>query len=121
MSFRHIFGCLVAALLGMVLVASASAEPVTQKRVLLFTHTTGYRHASIEPGSKAIIAMGRQLHVTIVRSEDPDVFSSGGLRDYDGIIFLSTTTDPKKPDSEWFQGDRRTALQEFVHRGGGIV
>jgi len=121
MSFRQIVGCLVAALLGIVLVASASAKPVSQKRVLLFTYTTGYRHASIEPGSKAIIAMGRQQRITIVRSEDPDVFSSAGLGGYDGIIFLSTTTDPKKPESEWFQGERRTALQEFVHRGGGIV
>lgn len=121
MSLRQIVRSLVAALIGVAFATSGSAHAPNQKRVLLFTYTTGYRHASIEPGSKAIIVMGKQQHITIVRSEDPNVFSTSGLKGYNAIIFLSTTTDPKRPESEWFQGDRRTALQEFVHSGGGIV
>jgi hypothetical protein len=113
---------IAAILLGLVLTSAAiAADAPRQKRVLLFTHSTGYRHASIEPGAAALIQLGKRERVSITRSEDPNIFSPSGLRTYDAIIFLSTSTDPKKPDSEWFQGPRRTALQAFVRRGGGIV
>ena len=36
-------------------------------------------------------------------------------------MLLSTTTDPRNPNSEWLVGDRRTALQQFVTRGGGVL
>jgi hypothetical protein len=90
-------------------------------RVLLFSHSTGYRHASIEPGVAAIKALGPREKIEIVHSEDPAVFTAQGLAGFDAIIFLSTSTDPKKPESEWFEGSRRDALQGFVRGGGGIV
>jgi type 1 glutamine amidotransferase len=36
-------------------------------------------------------------------------------------VLLSTTTDPKKPQSEYWVGPRRTEFQRFVRSGGGIV
>ena len=95
--------------------------PDGQPRVLLFSHSTGYRHASIEPGVAAIETLGVRENIDMVHSEDPSVFSADGLKDYDAIIFLSTSTDAKKPESEWFQGPRREALQNFVRGGGGVV
>jgi type 1 glutamine amidotransferase len=106
------------------LTLSAPAAPAAAAgppRVLLFSHSTGYRHASIEPGIAAIQGLGAREKITIVPSEDPNIFSQEGLSGFDAIIFLSTSTDPKKPESEWFQGARRDALQAFVRRGGGIV
>ncbi len=97
--------------------SSAAAEP----KILLFSHSTGYRHASIEPGIAAIQGLGAREKMTVIPSADPGVFTPEGLRGFDAIIFLSTSTDPKKPESEWFQGPRREALQAFVRRGGGIV
>ena len=102
-------------------ISALSAAEARDPRVLLFTHSTGYRHASIEPGAAAIQALGAREKLTIVHSADPDVFSTDGLKNFDAIIFLSNSTDPKKPESEWFQGSRRDALQAFVHRGGGVV
>lgn len=106
----------------------AGAAPAAHARtadgrpqVLLFSHSTGYRHASIEPGVAAIRALGTREKIAMVHSEDPNVFSATGLKDYEAIIFLSSSTDQKKPESEWFQGPRREALQAFVRRGGGIV
>jgi len=101
--------------------ATATPALAQNKKVLLFSHTTGYRHASIEPGAAAIAKFEKSRNIDVVTSEDPAIFSDAGLKPFSAIIFLSTTTDPKKPESEWFQGDRRTALQNFVHRGGGIV
>ena len=95
--------------------------PQQASRVLLFSHTTGYRHASIEPGAAAIRALGARHNIAVVHSEDPNVFSATGLKEYDAIIFLNSSTDSKKPESEWFRGARRDSLQAFVRRGGGVV
>ena len=99
----------------------AEAAQKEMSRILLFTHSTGYRHASIETGAAAIQALGSREKVVIVPSADPNIFSTERLEDYDAIIFLNNSTDSKKPESEWFQGSRREALQKFVGRGGGVV
>ncbi|UZK69737.1 ThuA domain-containing protein [Sphingomonas sp. S1-29] len=90
-------------------------------RVLVFSHTTGYRHASIEAGVAALKRMGTQRDFTVIASEDPAIFSPQKLKDIDAIVFLSSTTNPADPASEWLVGDRRAALQAFVRGGGGIV
>jgi type 1 glutamine amidotransferase len=100
---------------------SAARAAGQQKRVLIFSYSTGYRHASIEPGIAALRALGTREKLVMVASEDPAIFSDAALKDFDAIVLLSTTTDPKKPESEWFKGERAVALQNFVHRGGGIV
>lgn len=89
--------------------------------ILIFSHSTGYRHASIEPGVAAIKAMAEKEGIAVVTSEDPDIFATDKLKTFDAIVFVSTSTKPKEPDSEWFVGTRAEALQAFVHRGGGIV
>ena len=101
-----------------VLALPAAAKPA---RVLVFSHTTGFRHVSIEAGIVALKAMGVRRGMTMVASEDPAVFDGDGLKDFDAIILLSNTTKPNDPSSEWWVGARREALQAFVHRGGGIV
>jgi hypothetical protein len=100
---------------------STAALAADQQRVLLYSGSTGYRHASIEAGVSAIKALGARKGITIVASEDPKVFSAESLKTFDAIIFLSTSTDPKKPESEWFVGPRRDAFQAFVRGGGGVV
>lgn len=101
--------------------AGQAATAETPPQVLLFSHSTGFRHESIEPGAQAIKVLGAREKLVVVHSEDPDVFSADGLANIDAVIFLSSSTDPKKPESEWFQGPRREALQAFVRRGGGVV
>ena len=90
-------------------------------RVLVFSHTTGYRHGSIEAGVAALKALGARRGMTVVATEDPAVFDGDGLKSYDALVLLSTTTKPTDPASEWWVGARRTALQAFVRRGGGVV
>lgn len=120
MAFIHRLFVLFVAVLGMAAAGSAVAAE-GKPRVLLFSHTTGFRHASIEPGIEAIKALGEREKFAVVASEDPDAFSAENLRGFDAIIFLNTTTNAKDPSSEWLVGARRDALQAFVRRGGGIV
>jgi hypothetical protein len=97
---------------------AASAAP-PQKRVLLFSHTTGYRHASIEPGVAALTDLARREGFAVTASESPAAFDD--LSAFSAIVLLSSTTAPKRAESEWLTGTRREELQRFVRAGGGIV
>jgi type 1 glutamine amidotransferase len=100
--------------------AVAAAQP-GRGAILIYSGTTGYRHDSIPAGISAVTAIAKKRGLAVVASEDPAVFSVPSLRRFRAIVLLSCTTDPKNPASEWLVGDRRTALQQFVRHGGGIV
>lgn len=100
---------------------SASPSQPSRSAVLIFSHTTGYRHDSIPDGIRAVSDIGRRGGLSIVASEDPAIFSAEGLSRFRVIVLLSSTTDPNNPGSEWLTGDRRKALQQFVARGGGVL
>ncbi len=89
--------------------------------ILIYSGTTGYRHDSIPSGIEAVTAIAKRRGLAVVASEDPNIFSDGSLHRFGAIVLLSCTTNPKDPASEWLVGDRRTALQHFVERGGGIL
>ena len=84
-------------------------------RVLVFSRTTGFRHPSIEPGVAAIRELGDENGFAVDHTEDPAVFSEASLAGYRVVVFLSTTGDPISDP------DQRSALEDFVHRGGGYV
>ena len=109
---------LLIALAALAVPASAAVE---RPAVLIFSHTTGYRHESIPAGIAAVRSIAKRRGLTVVASEDPAEFDPGRLSRYRAIVLLSTTTDPKNPASEWLTGGRRSELQRFVARGGGVV
>jgi hypothetical protein len=106
-------------LLAIFLAAPVTAQP--RGAILIYSGTTGYRHESIPAGIEAVTALAKRRGLQVVASEDPAVFSNASLKRFRAIVLLSCTTDPKNPESEWLVGDRRAALQQFVHRGGGIL
>lgn len=114
---RHWLLC-IAAIIWCALPGTADAKAA---RVLVFSHSTGYRHASIEAGVAALKALGERRGMSVVASEDPAMFDGDRLKDFDAIVLLSNTTKRDEPASEWWIGKRREALQAFVRRGGGIV
>jgi hypothetical protein len=112
---RFLLACLM-----LILAGGAPAQP-NRGAILIYSGTTGYRHDSIPAGTNAVSAIARKRGLEVVASEDPAVFSSESLKRFRAIVLLSCTTDPKNPASEWLVGDRRSALQQFVRQGGGVV
>lgn len=100
--------------------AIAEAQPKSGA-ILIYSGTTGYRHDSIPAGIQAVTAIARKRGLAIIASEDPAVFSAASLRRFRAIVLLNNTSDGRNPASEWLVGDRRTALQQFVERGGGVL
>ena len=113
---RHFLAALLLLICGSA--ASAQEEPGA---ILIFSHTSGYRHDSIPAGTAAIGALARDRGLAVETSEDPAVFSRESLARFRAIVLLNTTTDPKDPASEWLVGERREAFQDFVAHGGGIL
>jgi hypothetical protein len=76
--------------------------------LLVYTRTTGYRHASIPAGVAALSGLdGYAVDAT----EDPATFNPGNLRDYAAIAFLSTS-------GEVLDEAGREALTGYVAAGG---
>ena len=101
---------LLAAVLGL----CASPAVARPDAILIFSHTTGYRHDSIPAGVRAITAIARARGLAVVASEDPAMFDPGRLDRFRAVVLLSSTTDPKRPQSEWLVGPRRAAFQRFI-------
>ncbi|HEY4335820.1 MAG TPA: ThuA domain-containing protein [Puia sp.] len=106
------------------LVAARSATPnpsaatapshFANPKVLIFSKTNGYRHASIVPGIAAIKKLGSENGFDVDATEDSTWFNTATLKKYAALIFLSPTGTVFGPNEE-------KALQEYIHNGGGFV
>ncbi len=111
-------------LLAAALAITSLAMPALAKekaRVLVYSGSTGYRHESIPAAVVAIKALGEKAGYVVDSSEDPEVFTAENLARYKALVLVSNSTDPKKPESEWFTGAKREALQGFLKAGKGVV
>ncbi|HZZ71934.1 MAG TPA: ThuA domain-containing protein [Pirellulales bacterium] len=107
---------------------SAPAKPKEPRKILVYTHASGFVHSSIALGAKTFEKLGEKTgawKVTKV-SDDPAVFDD--LKDYDAIVLESTTGDflvvqgnDKGKESKEKEPARRQALLDFVHNGKGLV
>jgi type 1 glutamine amidotransferase len=112
----------------------APAKPKKARKVLIFTLATGFVHASIPTGAKALELMGKKTGAyDVVVSRDLDVFNPDRLKEFDAIVMVSTTGElfgvkgGKKGASgsaneEQARSERlRQSLLEFVAGGRGLV
>lgn len=89
--------------------------------VLIFSHTTGFRHESIETGVVAVAEIVRAKGILPVASEDPAIFEKGALAPYRAIVFVNTTTKKNDPGSEWLVGKAADHFREWLKNGGAVV
>ncbi|MEM7264272.1 MAG: ThuA domain-containing protein, partial [Planctomycetota bacterium] len=112
---------------------AAPAKPKKARRLLVFTLTRGFRHASIPTGVEALRQLGKQTGAyEVVHSEDIAIFEKKSLEKFDGICFLSTTGELfRHPRLDALQGDERKRalarqerlqqnLIDFVNSGKGF-
>jgi uncharacterized protein len=116
--------------------AVAYAKPVKPRKLLVFSKTNGFRHASIATGKIALTEMGKKtgaFETTI--TEELDQFEAHKLAQYDAVLFLSTTMNVflPKPDvlKTMSEVDKKTAaetearlkenLMKFIKSGRGFI
>ncbi len=100
----------VALLLVLGLIIAVAPDP---PRVLVFSKTAGFRHASIPDGMKCIKEiLGSDFAVDA--TEDATRFTKENLGRYRVVVFLSTTGDV-------LDAAQQSAFQEYIESGGGFV
>ena len=83
----------------------------TQKNMVVFSKTSGFRHDSIPTGVVALQKIGDELGYTVIATETSSDLIA--LK-YDVLVFLSPTLDVLNEQEQLH-------LQQFVELGGGFV
>jgi len=99
---------------GIFLGSHASAQKLSQARVLIFSKTAGYHHSCIEDGNVVIQKLCESNGIKADTTTDPRIFSSDYLSNYAAVVFFNTTGDVLNSEQE-------AAFQEFIQSGGGYV
>lgn len=103
------------ALLPLVMIASLSFIAMKKKpRILVFSKTKGYHHASITVGAPAIYKLGQENGFDVDTTSDASVFTKKGLKKYAAVVFLSTTGDV-------LDDQQQQAFEKFIRSGKGYV
>jgi cytochrome c len=103
---------LVAVMSVFALPSVAAAAP--KFKVLVFSKTAGFRHDSIPTGIARIEQLGRANNFAVDATEDATAFRANNLRQYDAVIFLSTTGDV-------LNNNQQSAFEGYIQDGGGFV
>ncbi|WOO40197.1 ThuA domain-containing protein [Rubellicoccus peritrichatus] len=111
-------------------------EPDEDRKVLVFSATSGFRHGSIPTGKLALELMGESTGAyEAVVSDDPANFEPDALDEFDAVILLNPTQNFFMPNNkqkgefskeEWQQLQQRHKrlvdnLIKYLNDGGGIV
>ena len=99
--------------LGLIL-SSCSNKRSSTPKVLVFTKTGCYHHASIPVGIKAIQDLGAKNGFEVDTTTDETKFNEDNLKKYASLIFLSST-------GELLSGNQEIALERYMQAGGGFV
>ncbi len=83
-------------------------------KVLIFSRTAGFRHASIEAGIFSIQQMGADNGFEVDATEDHTLINAENLAQYDVLLFLNTTLDVLEAEQE-------QDFENYIRGGGNFV
>ena len=112
MSRRLALGAALVA--GLLLAVPAAASAQEKFRILVFSKTAGFRHASIPVGIATLQQLGTENGFGVDATEDSGEFTRDNLRRYAAIVFLNTTGTVVEPN-------QREAIEGYIDAGGGYV
>jgi type 1 glutamine amidotransferase len=97
------------------LVSGAAGAPRAQTpRVLVFTKTTGFRHASIPVALRAVRQLAERSGLAVDATEDARKFTPGNLARYRAVVFLLTSGDV-------LDNPQQAAFERYIRAGGGYA
>ncbi|UYQ92091.1 ThuA domain-containing protein [Chitinophaga horti] len=85
-----------------------------QPRILVFTKTSGFHHAAIPAGIRAIQKLGAENGFIVDTTENASKFNEDSLAKYAAVVFLSTTGDVLNNFQE-------ADFERYIQSGGGFV
>ncbi len=83
-------------------------------RLLVFSKTGGFRHASIKDGKIALQKLAAEHNFSVDFTEDAAAFTDANLAHYDAVVFLLTT-------GTILDDNQKAAFERYIRAGGGYV
>ncbi|MGV8879234.1 MAG: ThuA domain-containing protein [Sphingobacteriaceae bacterium] len=83
-------------------------------KVLVFSKTKGFYHESIPAGIAAIQKLGAENGFLIDTTKNAAYFSDDSLKNYNVVVFLSTTGNV-------LDADQQVAFEKYIQAGGAFV
>jgi cytochrome c len=106
---------LLALALGVALVIGSALTAAPERpRILVFTKTAGFRHASIPVAIRAVRELGPRNGLVVEATEEAGTFSPANLARYEAVVFLMTTGDVLNPAQQ-------ASFERYIRAGGGYV
>src|SRR5690348_1862409 len=90
-----------------------TASASSSGRLLVFSKTGGFRHASIKDGKIALQKLATEHSFRVDFTEDSSVFIDAHLSQYNAVIFLMTT------GNNILDTDQKAAFERYIRAGGG--
>lgn len=84
-------------------------------KILVFSKTGGYRHASIKDGIAAIQKLADEHHFSADFTEDAATFNATNLAQYKAVVFLNTT------GNNILDAEQKAAFERYIQAGGGYA
>lgn len=103
---------LLAVMAGMI--SSCSHKRPGEPRVLVFTKTAGFHHASIPDGVAAVEKLGQSQHFGVDTTSDATKFTEDTLAQYAAVIFMSTTGNV-------LNARQQADFERYIQAGGGYM
>lgn len=94
--------------------AGCSKSRTGNPKVLVFTKTAGFRHASIPAGINALRQLAKENGFEVDTTENADRFTEDSLQQYAAVIFLNTTGDV-------LDNRQEADFERYIQAGGGFV
>jgi type 1 glutamine amidotransferase len=93
---------------------SPSSSPTEPTRVLVFTRTAAFRHASIPDAVSAIRRLGEERGLVVDATENASRFTDATLSRYRAVVFLLTSGDV-------LNDVQQEAFERYIRAGGGYA
>jgi len=97
-----------------VVLCGVQQSPAESFKVLVFSRTLMFRHASITNGIAAIRRLGTENDFEVEATEDSSVFTQSKLAGYKVVVFLSTSGDI-------LNEEQQAAFSNYMESGGGLA
>lgn len=98
------------------LVFAISIVSFSQKKILVYHETNGFRHGSIASGITMFEDLGNENNGWDTdNSQDSSVFNTSNLAQYDAVVFLNTSGNGLLTSAE------KEALENFISNGKGFI
>ena len=98
----------------LIIVSCGGNKREGEPKVLVFSKTMAFKHASIPAGVAAIQKLGLENGFAVDTTKNAELFTDENLKQYSAVIFLSTTGNVLDQYQE-------AAFERYIQAGGGYV